>query len=63
MTQSLITNVGQELPMLVFGSVSIASGALSLILPETLHRELPETLEDVIDFNKYVLFFSLFCEM
>ncbi|BFZ25234.1 hypothetical protein BsWGS_28273 [Bradybaena similaris] len=40
------------LPMLVFGGVSIIAGCMSLILPETLNRTLPETLQDAIDFTK-----------
>ncbi|CAG5126318.1 unnamed protein product, partial [Candidula unifasciata] len=39
------------LPMLVFGGVSIIAAFLSLLLPETLHRALPETIQDAIDFD------------
>ncbi|CAL1535389.1 unnamed protein product [Lymnaea stagnalis] len=42
----------QGLPMMVFGAVSILAGALSIALPETLHRTLPETIQDAIDFDK-----------
>ncbi|KAK0064416.1 organic cation transporter protein [Biomphalaria pfeifferi] len=42
----------QGLPMTVFGTVSIIAAFLSLFLPETLHRTLPETIQDAIDFDK-----------
>ena len=34
------------LPLLVFGSCSILAGLLTLMLPETGKRPLPETLQD-----------------
>ncbi|XP_059172152.1 organic cation transporter protein-like [Physella acuta] len=42
----------QGLPMVVFGTVSVLAGFLSLALPETLHRTLPESIQDAIDFDK-----------
>lgn len=42
----------QGLPMVVFGTVSILAGFLSLALPETLHRTLPESIQDAINFDK-----------
>lgn len=35
-----------SLPMLLFGSVSIASGLLALRIPETLNTSLPDTIEE-----------------
>jgi hypothetical protein len=32
--------------MIIFGVLSIAAGLLTLLLPETLHKKLPDTLED-----------------
>ncbi|KAK6170919.1 hypothetical protein SNE40_019202 [Patella caerulea] len=40
------------LPLIVFGSTTIAAGILSLFLPETLNRKLPETIEDVKLFSR-----------
>ena len=47
----LLTGGGQELPLLVFGLVSVVNGVTSFWLPETLGRQLPETIQDAIDFG------------
>lgn len=41
-----------SLPMLVFGGVSLVAGGLSLTLPETLGKPMPETIQDVIEMDK-----------
>ncbi|XP_067674156.1 organic cation transporter protein-like [Haliotis asinina] len=40
------------LPLIVFGGLSIAAGLLTLFLPETLKRRLPETIEDAKNMRK-----------
>ena len=35
------------LPGLLFGGLSMAAGLLTLLLPETLHRPLPLTIDDI----------------
>lgn len=39
-------NYSRAIPELVLGSLSIIGAALCLLLPETLYRTLPVTLED-----------------
>ena len=34
------------MPLAIFGVSAIIAGLLLLLLPETLHRRLPETIED-----------------
>lgn len=43
---------GKALPLIVFGGLSVLAGLLSLILPETNGRILPETIQDAINFGK-----------
>ncbi|WAR08231.1 ORCT-like protein [Mya arenaria] len=46
---------GPALPQLVFGSLTVVGGFLSLLLPETCNRRLPETIQEAIDFGKCAL--------
>ncbi|XP_033740181.1 organic cation transporter protein-like [Pecten maximus] len=39
-------NFGRAVPLVVFGAASVVAGIMSLWLPETNNRDLPETLED-----------------
>ncbi|XP_046572491.1 organic cation transporter protein-like [Haliotis rubra] len=43
---------GRALPSTVFGALSVVAGILALWLPETMHKELPETIDDAIQFGK-----------
>merc|ERR1711879_55538 len=44
----LFSSVSQALPMLIFGTAALLSGLLILLLPETLGKPLPESVEDCI---------------
>ncbi|XP_046583355.1 organic cation transporter protein-like [Haliotis rubra] len=45
-------NLKTALPLVVFGAVTVGAGLLSLILPETLNRKLPENIEDAKTFGR-----------
>lgn len=45
---------GRALPLVVFGAASIVAGVAALMLPETLNKQLPETIKDAEIFGKYV---------
>lgn len=40
------------LPSSVFGILSIVVGLLALLLPETLNRPLPQTIEDIENWSR-----------
>ncbi|XP_068200657.1 solute carrier family 22 member 21-like [Palaemon carinicauda] len=42
----------KPLPLLIFGALSIISGMLIVLLPETVGSELPQTLQESEDFGK-----------
>lgn len=44
--------VSPVLPLLVLGTLGILGGILSLLLPETLDQDLPQTLQDGEDFGR-----------
>lgn len=46
----------KKLPLLVFGVLSIVGGFLALPLPETRHRPLPETIDDVEHYEEFCRF-------
>ena len=42
---------GRALPLIIFGTISVIAGLLTLYLPETLNTLMPETIEDAKDFG------------
>lgn len=45
-------SLDKRIPTLVFGGVAIVAAFMGLFLPETLHKELPQSLEDGENFGK-----------
>jgi MFS transporter, OCT family, solute carrier family 22 (organic cation transporter), member 4/5 len=50
----------RPLPLLVIGVLAFSAGLMSLMLPETLNRKLPETIEDGENFGRYIFSFLRF---
>ena len=46
------SNVAAAIPLTVFGIAAFLGGLLSLSLPETLDKKLPETIEDAHNLNR-----------
>lgn len=51
---NVLTDIWTPLPLVVFGALSFVCGLLSLLLPETLNKKLPETIEEGERFGKKV---------
>jgi OCT family organic cation transporter-like MFS transporter 4/5 len=49
----------RPLPLIVYGVFAFSGGLLSLLLPETLNRQLPETIEDGENYDKKSLNLNL----
>ena len=45
---------GKAIPLTLFGGLTFIAGLLTLLLPETLKRKLPETIEDAENFTRWV---------
>ena len=45
-------NIGKGLPLLIFGVFCVIAGLLIFLLPETVGKELPGTIEDGIAFGR-----------
>lgn len=50
----LLSDFWKPLPLLIFGALAFIGGLLSLLLPETLNKKLPETIADGEAFGKKV---------
>lgn len=49
---NVLADVWKPLPLVIFGVLAFISGLLSLYLPETLNKKLPETIEEGERFGK-----------
>lgn len=49
---NIMAEIWSPLPLIVFGVMALVSGTSALILPETLNKTLPETIEDGENFGK-----------
>ena len=49
---ALLKSYGTWIPLIIFGANSLLSGLLILLLPDTLGKELPETIKDALLLGK-----------
>ncbi|XP_004534291.1 organic cation transporter protein [Ceratitis capitata] len=49
---NLLGEIWRPLPLIICGSLAFFAGLLSLILPETLNKPMPETIADAEEFGK-----------
>ena len=43
----------QKLPLIVFGALSVVGGLTALPLPETRNNPLPETIDDIENYEEF----------
>lgn len=55
------SHISLQLPLILLGILSIFAGCLSLLLPETLNHELPQTLADGEEFGTGQSMFDFPC--
>ena len=48
----MLDETWRPLPLIIYGILAFSGGVLSLLLPETLNKVLPETIEDGEKFAK-----------
>lgn len=51
---NMLADVWKPFPLIIFGSLALVGGLVSLLLPETLNKKLPETVEEGELFGKRV---------
>lgn len=56
-----LANVSPDIPLILLGFIGIFGGALCLLLPETLDKVLPQTLNDGEEFGRDQRFLSFPC--
>jgi len=44
---NMLVSIWRPLPLIAYGVFAVSAGLVSLKLPETLNKKLPETIEDV----------------
>ncbi|XP_044756000.1 organic cation transporter protein isoform X2 [Coccinella septempunctata] len=49
---NVLNKIWQPLPLVIFGIITLIGGVLSLLLPETLNKKLPETMEEGESFGQ-----------
>ena len=49
---ALLKSYGTWIPLIIFGANALLSGLLVLLLPDTLGKELPETIKDALKLGK-----------
>ena len=48
---NMLSDVWTPLPLIIYGTVAFTGGLTTLLLPETLGKRLPETIQDGEDFG------------